>query len=235
MDPGLDLALRLTLLFTAGITFIILAVAAADFFRRPASGSGRRMRTHQAVAIAVGLAHLGALVASHNQSPPRAMVAIALYLCGLALFLWAQDAVKRRPLHLAFSDGPPDSLVESGPYRYIRHPFYTAYVVVWFAGVVATANLWLMASALWMTMRYAVAATEEELAYEHTAFASHYRRYRASTGMFLPRPPAREGSEGGSLLGSSPLVIAAVIAAVLLLCAILVYDALRAAAMAAEK
>lgn len=67
-------------------------------------------------------------------------------------------AVKRRPPHLAFADGPPDSLVDGGPYRYIRHPFYTAYIVVWFAGVVATANGWLMASALWMTMRYAVAA-----------------------------------------------------------------------------
>ena len=86
-----------------------------------------------------------------------------------------------------------------------------------------------------MTMRYAVAAAEEELAYEHTAFANNYRHYRARTGMFLPKPPARPGGDGRSLVGSGPLVIAAVITAVLLLCAVLVYDALRAAAAAAPQ
>jgi protein-S-isoprenylcysteine O-methyltransferase Ste14 len=230
VDRSYELALRLALLLTAGITFIILAVAAADFFRRPVTGSGRRMRMHQAVAIVVGLAHVGTLAGSRNLVALRIMVAIALYLGGLGLFLWAQEAVKRRPPYLAFADTPPDSLADSGPYRYVRHPFYTANIVVWFAGVVATANLWLMATALWMTMRYAVAAAEEELAYEYTAFASQYRRYRARTGMFLPMPPAREGDKRRSLIGSSPLVIATVIAAVLLLCAVLVYDAFRAAA-----
>ena len=75
-----------------------------------------------------------------------------------------------------------------------------------------------------------MAAAEEELAYEHTAFANHYRRYRARTGMFVPMPPAREGDDGRSLIGRSPLVIATVITAVLLLCGVLVYDAFRAAA-----
>ena len=235
MDRSLELALRLALLLTAGITFIILAVAAADFFRQPATGSGRRMRTHQAVGIVVGLAHVGTLVVSRHLVPLRVMAAIALYLGGLGLFLWAQVAVKRRPPCLAFADGPPDSLVDGGPYHYIRHPFYTAYIIVWFAGVVATANGWLMASALWMTMRYAVAAAEEELAYDDTPFADRYRHYRARTGMFLPSPPRREADNGRSLIDRGPLVVAAVITAVLLLCAVLVYDALRTATMAAPQ
>lgn len=197
VSASIDVVLRLVLLLAAGVTFIVLAVASADFFRRPAAGSGRRMQLHQTVAIVIGLTHAGALLASRDLDRYRMIVATVLYLAGLGLFLWAQDAVKRRPPLATFAESPPDCLVEGGPYCFVRHPLYTAYTAVWFAGVVATANLWLMASALWMALRYAVAAAEEELGYEQTPFAGQYRRYRARTGMFLPkvwraRPHAHE-------------------------------------------
>ena len=34
----------------------------------------------------------------------------------------------------------PASLNQSGPYRFVRHPFYTSYSLTWLAAAVATAS-----------------------------------------------------------------------------------------------
>ncbi len=185
--PELDVALKLLLVLVASGTFIIVGVAAAHFFRRPVTGAGWRMRLHEGTAIVFALAHVATLAVSPTLGRVPMLVALACYGAGLGLFVWAQETVKHAPPLLAFSDMAPEHLVECGPYRLVRHPFYLAAMLVWVAGVIATASLWLLASAFWMAAASAVAAYEEEQRYEASPFADRYRRYRARTGMFVPR------------------------------------------------
>jgi protein-S-isoprenylcysteine O-methyltransferase Ste14 len=73
--------------------------------------------------------------ATGNLFSPSALV-IAVQVGALLLFLWARLTFGRRSFHLA-ANPTEGGLVTSGPYRYIRHPIYTAVSLFSGAGVVA--------------------------------------------------------------------------------------------------
>ena len=66
------------------------------------------------------------------------LIVIALQISALLLFFWARITFGRRSFHLA-ANPTEGGLVDTGPYRYIRHPIYTALCV--FTGAGATAHL----------------------------------------------------------------------------------------------
>jgi protein-S-isoprenylcysteine O-methyltransferase Ste14 len=114
-------------------------------------------------------------------------LAVALYVLGGGLFLWTANTIKDRPFSAIYSTDVPAHLVVRGPYRFVRHPFYLSYLVVWSAGVFATGNAWLalpVAAMLWV---YWNAAKSEERKFELSGLAQDYRAYRESTGMLFPR------------------------------------------------
>ena len=70
------------------------------------------------IAALVGLYAIGALI-----SPQP--IAITLQVLAVALMVWARVTFGRRSFH-ASADPTAGGLVTNGPYRYIRHPIYTA-------------------------------------------------------------------------------------------------------------
>src|SRR5580698_1653425 len=58
-------------------------------------------------------------------------VALALFLCALGVFFWAIRATRHTPPTLAFDTDQPSFLLHHGPYRFVRHPFYLAYLMFW--------------------------------------------------------------------------------------------------------
>ena len=115
------------------------------------------------------------------------LVALPLYFSSLALFWWAIRVNLHKPLTYAYDLDQPQHLVQEGPYRYLRHPFYTAYSLTWMAGVLATDEPWLLLSVLVMGLLYRKAALQEEKKFISSPLGADYQRYRAQTGMFLPR------------------------------------------------
>ena len=78
------------------------------------------------------------------------------------------------------------SLVTSGPYRYVRHPFYLAGITgVVGASLVAANWFFLLAGTLPYGLLVIRTRTEEEKLIER--FGDDYREYMARTGRFLPR------------------------------------------------
>jgi len=78
------------------------------------------------------------------------------------------------------------SLVTSGPYRWIRHPFYTSFAMD-IAGVsLLTAN-WFVLGAGAAAFLLIVLRTRIEEQNLLARFGAEYREYRAKTGRFLPR------------------------------------------------
>ena len=231
MEPPTSVdPVKLALILCASITFIILGVAAAHFFRRPVEGSFWRLRLNQGTAIALALAHIFSIIIIRGLNQRAMIVGTGCYLTVLAIFLWAQETMKRRPPYLSFSEVHPDWFEDSGPYRFVRHPFYLSYFFIWFAGAIATGNLWLFASALWMTASYAVAAGEEEMMFERTPLAERYRAYALRTGMFFPRLiGARRPAEKTEDAFVRTLILVFV-ALVLVLAVVLVTDAFWQAA-----
>lgn len=117
----------------------------------------------------------------------RACGAVALYILAYTLFHAALRTHGRDRPAFVFTEVTPCSFCASGPYRYIRHPLYAAYLLAWLAPVLATAQWWLVATTAWMAALYTLAAWQEERAFAQSSFAAEYQRYRQQAGMFWPR------------------------------------------------
>ncbi len=121
--------------------------------------------------------------------PPVASLAIGLVCIGFAVWLFyrAIAASREGRLKLVFDVENPVSLVTWGPYRYVRHPFYTSYLIFWTGLAVASWSLWSIPILVVMLALYIVAARGEEQKFARSEMAADYAAYRARTGMFIPR------------------------------------------------
>ena len=70
------------------------------------------------IGAIVGLYKIGVLLTAQP-------IAIALQLVAVALMIWARVTFGRRSFHAA-ANPTGGGLVTTGPYRFIRHPIYTA-------------------------------------------------------------------------------------------------------------
>jgi protein-S-isoprenylcysteine O-methyltransferase Ste14 len=136
------------------------------------------------------LAQAAALVWAGTPGALLAWGGVACFAAAQALFWWALLTHGRRRPAFAFVPVAPASLVRAGPYRLMRHPIYTAYLLAWLAGAVATGQAWLLLTVVLMGVLYARAARQEEHSFLTGSLAPQYQEYRRQTGMFLPRPGA---------------------------------------------
>jgi omega-hydroxy-beta-dihydromenaquinone-9 sulfotransferase len=110
---------------------------------------------------------------------------VGLGMVGSTLFVWTlhnlgknlTDTVVTRKEH---------SLVTTGPYRWVRHPFYTSFAVAVVAISLVTANwLLLVLGIVHFLLFVARTRAEEEKLVER--FGDEYRHYWQRTGRFIPR------------------------------------------------
>lgn len=116
---------------------------------------------------------------------PFAPIALA---AALALFWWAVLTTRRRRPALAFAGEAPTSLHTSGPYKYVRHPFYLSYILFWLAVSVPAAGIMHWSVAAVLSVAYVMAARREEREFARSPLAQGYAQYRQSTWMFMPYP-----------------------------------------------
>lgn len=116
------------------------------------------------------------------------IVACVLFAVSLGLWSWALATTRTTPPTLAFTGDEPHSMMDGGPYQWVRHPFYTAYLLFWTGTAVATQGVLGWAAVLILGAVYFVAARHEEGKFARSALAGRYAAYTARTGMFLPWP-----------------------------------------------
>jgi protein-S-isoprenylcysteine O-methyltransferase Ste14 len=162
--------------------------AMRNFFTHPAGTTGG-MKLTSACGIVSALLHFAAILLwPHSVTPERGLVAVLFYLGALALFWWSIRTSSKAPLSAIYSPDTPVHLVEDGPYRFIRHPLYCSYILTWSAGLIATAQLWLLPTVAAMLVIYFNAAAVEERKFSHSALAGAYQEYRSRTGLLIPNP-----------------------------------------------
>ena len=125
------------------------------------------------------------LTAGVSQAWP---LVLALFAASYGVFSWAIRATRRTPPTLAFDTDQPSFLLRHGPYQYVRHPFYLAYLLFWCATALAAQSLLAWAAPVIMATLYFEAATREERKFAESELSNAYAAYRAQAGMFLPRP-----------------------------------------------
>jgi protein-S-isoprenylcysteine O-methyltransferase Ste14 len=149
-------------------------------------------KTPRAMQIVVVLSFIGSAVflfdlSKTNVSEWRHAAGFCLHLSAIALFGWAVFATRQNRPAMAFAGERPDHIFRSGPYAYIRHPFYTSYLLYWLGCVVATSSLILVFIFLALAVIYTIAALGEERAFSHSMIGDEYEAFRKSTGLFWPK------------------------------------------------
>lgn len=159
--------------------------AMRNFFTQPA-GFTIGMKVITACASAFGLLHLFAILFGSHLTWERSMAGSVLYICAAGLFWWAIQASLGKTFSGAFSPDAPVHLHAAGPYRFIRHPFYTSYILTWIAGWVVAAQWWLIPTVAVMIVIYVLASSAEEAKFLRSPLAGAYQQYRFRTGRFFP-------------------------------------------------
>jgi len=113
-------------------------------------------------------------------------LAIAASAASGLLFVWAVRTVGLQRLTAVFSDDSPAELIVSGPFRFVRNPFYVSYLLVYLQALVASRSWWAALPLVGMGCLYYRAALLEEKKFLSSRLAMKYRRYTATTGRFLP-------------------------------------------------
>ncbi|MGM9320819.1 methyltransferase family protein [Deinococcus aquaticus] len=142
--------------------------------------------------VAAQFALLAVILAGgqRGRGRPRSVQAAgaALSAGGLCLLVWSGRTLGRNltPLPTPIERG---TLVQSGPYRLVRHPIYTALLLLAGGWTVARGGRVSVAGTLLLAglLRHKAGIEDTALSERHPAHAA----YRARTGAFLPRLPAR--------------------------------------------
>jgi protein-S-isoprenylcysteine O-methyltransferase Ste14 len=118
----------------------------------------------------------------------NALAGAALMALALVLYEWARRTIAGRRFRIAWNGEVPEALCEAGPYRYLRHPLYTSYLVAFAAQLAAVPSLWTVLIFLCNLGLFVHAALHDERSLAHSDLAEAYAGYRRRVGMFWPRP-----------------------------------------------
>jgi protein-S-isoprenylcysteine O-methyltransferase Ste14 len=113
-------------------------------------------------------------------------IGLGCFALSMAVFAWAVRSTRNSPPTLAFSTDEPAFLLRHGPYQYVRHPFYVAYLLFWTGTAIASRGWAPWAAPALMLLVYTNAARREEQKFARSSLAAAYRQYRSKVGMFLP-------------------------------------------------
>ena len=109
---------------------------------------------------------------------------------GFIVFVWSVVARGRYSVSWEMPEG--QRLVTWGPYRFVRHPSYLGYFLMFIGLFLTWLNLVSLVPLMAIPGYVKVTVTEEEMLTQR--FGDVYREYQEATGRFLPRWTGRRRS-----------------------------------------
>jgi protein-S-isoprenylcysteine O-methyltransferase Ste14 len=110
---------------------------------------------------------------------------VGLAVLAGALFVWTLRTLGRNLTDTVVTR-KEHTLVTSGPYRWVRHPFYSAAALLTLASTLVAAN-WFFLVVGGLIFLLLVIRTRKEEANLLARFGDDYQNYRQRTGRFVPR------------------------------------------------
>ncbi len=179
----MPMGIRLALIAAGAVVFLAFIWGVKGHFR------SSRLPGWATLIAVLSILSFAAFVAGVLQAEPSPRIPVALVLQALSLALFASAVRATRATRLTYvgDDDTPTFLISHGPYRWVRHPFYTSYILFWGACAIMTNSILSYAGFIVMTIAYVVSATSEERKFAGSDLADEYGRYRQKTGLFWPK------------------------------------------------
>jgi protein-S-isoprenylcysteine O-methyltransferase Ste14 len=111
------------------------------------------------------------------------VLGLAMVTSGILVFVWS--VVARGRYSVSWEMPHDQLLVTWGPYRYVRHPSYLGYLLMFSGIFLVWLNIVALIPILGIPSYVALAKPEEELLISR--FGQNYQEYMRSTGRFIPR------------------------------------------------
>jgi len=180
---------------------ILLTTSIAIYFRRKASSSGDKITYEREGLIYASFLRLAAVllllsttayllepsIVSFANLPfwlTLRWIGVAVAFLGVFFMTWTLAALGKNLTDTVITRA--DSvLITHGPYRFVRHPYYTSTAMLIVSVFAMTANGLIGASGLivWLLLAFRT-PKEEQVLIER--FGERYLSYRRRTGMFVP-------------------------------------------------
>ena len=136
-----------------------------------------------------------AIAAFNNSISLKLNLAYSVTLLLCLIFFWINsNQVKKYRFSIIFSNDIPNSILKSGLYRFVRHPFYIIYMIVYISTAFFTADLWVFILSTTIFYLYYKAARKEENKFLSSDLKTEYDNYLKKTGMFFPKLFYRKSS-----------------------------------------
>jgi protein-S-isoprenylcysteine O-methyltransferase Ste14 len=168
--------------FVAGIVMILQVVGALVTFTPM-----RERRIGLGSLFAVGFL----LVLVGGRRSPLFLPALIPGVLGLAaavaLFVWARLTIHGLLFSYMNSTDVPQFVCSRGPYHWVRHPFYTSYLLSALAMTLMFPTPVTMAGSILVILALNSAAGFEEGKFKDSPVAEEYVAYTRRTGRFVPR------------------------------------------------
>ncbi|WP_053226304.1 methyltransferase family protein [Solirubrobacter soli] len=150
-------------------------------------GKGRRAHdrgTRVLVALSLGAA-IGVVFATRSAQPARTAGVVVMWL-GLALRVWAIAALGTR-FRTTVEVDADQTVITTGPYRWIRHPSYAGLLLI-VGGLGLALGTWLsFAAAVLIPLPALVWRMRVEEAELNRVLGDAYATYQAGTARLIPR------------------------------------------------
>jgi protein-S-isoprenylcysteine O-methyltransferase Ste14 len=122
--------------------------------------------------------HISTFLSSYLPLYVRLVVLILTFIIAILLFRSGHVVVSR--------EKRPNRVVETGAFRYVRHPLYLAGILSYLGLTVSTASLFCLALLVGICIFYDYIADYEEKLLE-TKYGEEYKKYKQKTGKWMPK------------------------------------------------
>lgn len=115
------------------------------------------------------------------------VVAAVLSAASISLISYTLGTHRQRLALWHQQNDRPQNIVTEGAYKYIRHPFYAAFILALLAMVVLCASPWTLAVGLTGLLMLNHTAAGEERRLQASEFGEEYKNYLRRSGRFFPQ------------------------------------------------
>lgn len=123
------------------------------------------------------------------------VIAVTLCLGSIGLISLTLGTHRRKLALWHQHNDAPEEIVTYGAYRYVRHPFYAAFIMTLFASFVLCLSVWSALLLVYGVFGLNMTAAREEARLRESAFGELYRAYIQRTGRFFPKFGADAGTD----------------------------------------